>query len=246
MIFRRAVRTPGYLVLGMHRSGTSCLTGLLETAGLATGDVSRRNKHNAKGNLEDASVRAINGAILRRCGGSWSEPPPRLDPRAVPRRRIRAALAPYRKLHGWVIKDPRMLLTLEAWLPYLDDCRFVGTFRDPLAVARSLQARGGISLDRGVALWTHYNDRLERLHRARRFPLLRFGGSRESYLGRFAVLCAGEGLAFDADRSEAFYDDSLVHASADGSRKLPERTRSVLEYLRRHEVTGAGVAQPGC
>ena len=37
-------------VLGMLRSGTSCLTGILEEAGLFLGDVKRKSRFNAKGN----------------------------------------------------------------------------------------------------------------------------------------------------------------------------------------------------
>ena len=53
------VASHGHIVLGMHRSGTSCLTGLLETSGLWLGEDSHRNagKGNLEGSLESHSVR---------------------------------------------------------------------------------------------------------------------------------------------------------------------------------------------
>lgn len=41
------------IVLGMHRSGTSCLTGLLQQAGVALGNVVKEAAHNKKGNRFD-------------------------------------------------------------------------------------------------------------------------------------------------------------------------------------------------
>lgn len=40
------------LILGMHRSGTSCLAGSLQEAGLYLGEVNTAAPHNAKGNRE--------------------------------------------------------------------------------------------------------------------------------------------------------------------------------------------------
>ena len=48
--------TPVVLVLGMHRSGTSCLAGSLQQAGLELGDVFTSNPFNKKGNREHRDV----------------------------------------------------------------------------------------------------------------------------------------------------------------------------------------------
>ena len=242
MRFRRALHTPGYLVLGMHRSGTSCLTGLLETAGLTPGAVSRRNKHNAKGNLEDRSIRAVNSAILKRFGGSWKRPPTHIAWSEIPRRPIYAALDAYRGQEGWVIKEPRMLLTLPAWLPHLRNCRFVGTFRHPLSVACSMHARDAMPLEDGVALWTTYNQRLIELHARLPFPLLRFDQPKADYLAQFAALCASEGLRFSRDLCESFYDGALVHASSGDADALPQQAAETLAYLVEHQVPVSAAA----
>jgi len=45
--------SPPILILGMHRSGTSCLAGCLEEAGLYLGDVNLKAGFNKKGNREN-------------------------------------------------------------------------------------------------------------------------------------------------------------------------------------------------
>ena len=40
-------------IVGMHRSGTSCLAGCLEDLGLTLGKVNRAAPHNLKGNNEN-------------------------------------------------------------------------------------------------------------------------------------------------------------------------------------------------
>jgi hypothetical protein len=57
-------------------------------------------------------------------------------------------------LWGW--KDPRTCLTLPFWAPLLPETRCVICLRNPLDVARSLEKRDGLSLERGVRLWVDY------------------------------------------------------------------------------------------
>ena len=62
-------------VLGMHRSGTSCLTGSLEEAGLHMGDIHTWNPHNLKGNRENQKIVDINDQVLASAGAAWDNPP---------------------------------------------------------------------------------------------------------------------------------------------------------------------------
>ena len=65
-------------VLGMHRSGTSCLTGSLQEAGLYLGDCHTWNPHNLKGNRENQEIVDINDRVLADNGGAWDAPPERV------------------------------------------------------------------------------------------------------------------------------------------------------------------------
>ena len=56
--------------------------------------------------------------------------------------------------HSWVDKDPRLCITYPAYLHTAEI--LVVALREPLAVATSLHARNGFSLNHGV-LWWIYN-----------------------------------------------------------------------------------------
>ena len=60
---------PCVIVLGMHRSGTSLLTGSLEAAGLHLGEVNNAARYNPKGNKENESIR---NRLQRRKPGTCS------------------------------------------------------------------------------------------------------------------------------------------------------------------------------
>ena len=235
----RPLRTPGLFVLGMHRSGTSCLTGLLERAGLATGGTSRPHPYNRRGMFEQPNVRGANRDILRRFGGSWNALPARIPHAEVDPRAIRRALEPFRRESRWVVKDPRMVLTLEAWLPHVRSFELVGTFRHPVAVARSLHARNEIPFDDGLAIWTHYNRRLVALHRRFAFPVIHFGDEADDYLACVRILFERLSLRFDPAVA-SFYEPGLVCQSAADDRALPE-AESLYAYLFTHRLRPDGL-----
>src|SRR5262249_48097435 len=102
-------------VLGMHRSGTSCLVGLLEQAGVFLGDVSRKNPSNAKGNRENARIMALHEDLLKVNDGTWDAPPEAVSwPRDLKARRDEIVQS-YPDSPLWGVKDPRTLPTLQSW-----------------------------------------------------------------------------------------------------------------------------------
>ena len=161
-------------VLGMHRSGTSALTGSLQKQGLYLGRVSTQNVYNPKGNREATEVRLLNEDVLRSSGGAWDRPPGevRWGPQHV--ERARALLAEHAGRPVWGFKDPRTLLTLPGWLELVPDLERVGVFRHPGHVARSLARRNGMATDDALALWRAYNEALLEEQRRAPFPLLCF------------------------------------------------------------------------
>jgi hypothetical protein len=159
---------PWVLVVGMHRSGTSAITGALGHLGLAV-PVEMDRWEVTQGNpdhWESAVLGLHDDALLERLGGAWDRPPepgswwesdPDLtgdqygDP-AVPASVAFPGTGPV------VWKDPRVCLLLPYWLPRLPPpVAAVFIWRAPLAVAHSLEARDGTHLADGVALWERYN-----------------------------------------------------------------------------------------
>jgi hypothetical protein len=162
---------PWLLVVGMHRSGTSALTGALGQLGMAVPAAADRYEYYgpAEGNPEHWESRAMgvrDDALLERLGGTWDGPPDpdcdmssdrdlafdELGDPAVP-----ASVAfPDAGPVAW--KDPRSCLLLPYWLAHLPKpVAAVFIWRSPLSVARSLRARNGMNLADGVALWERYN-----------------------------------------------------------------------------------------
>jgi len=235
---RGPIKTHGLFVLGMHRSGTSCLTGLLETSGVQLCRVPRWNRFNPRGNLEDDRVWTLNERILRRLGGSWRQPPAVVPEGAAAWAELRAALQPYTRLEPWAIKDPRMVLTLHLWLPVVRHYRFVGTFRHPIAVAESLRTRNKMPLEEGIALWLKYNRRLIQWHERFGFPLVSFDLQGDAYLAQYRALCEQIGLAYRAEQAERFYCSGFVKHGVSPTARLRGEVAETYEYLCRYAISG--------
>ena len=63
-------------VMGMHRSGTSMVTGILSRCGMKIGkNLLMGAKDNPKGDFEDRRFININNDILIRNKGRWDSPP---------------------------------------------------------------------------------------------------------------------------------------------------------------------------
>lgn len=174
-IGRRQYESRPVIVLGMHRSGTSFLTGSLQLAGLDLGNHSTWNPHNRKGNRENGDIVAFQDAVLAARGHAWDNPPG--DPviwTQDEQARAAEVIAAYDRTGPWGFKDPRTLLMAEAWTRFYPEARFVGIFRNPVAVCRSLMRRSPIPEAEAYALWEAYNRRLLAVHERRPFPLLCF------------------------------------------------------------------------
>ena len=168
------------VVLGMHRSGTSCLAGLLQEAGVDFGDVPTRSIANARGSREDGDVVRLNDDVLAYSGGSWDEPPETLK-WSMDMMSVRHEIVTRPRWKTWGFKDPRTLLTLPFWEEGLTEPRFIGTVRHPFAVAKSLEKARGIDPKYGLKLWTRYNVALLSAQQRLGFPVVSFDLSAAAY-----------------------------------------------------------------
>lgn len=219
------------LILGMHRSGTSCLAGHLEEAGVWLGEVRRSSAHNAKGNRENPEIMALNEAVLGDNGGGWDMPPEGAvtwsTSRLAERDRI---LATYPSDRIWGFKDPRTLFTLDAWRDRLPDARLVGSIRHPLAVALSLHTRSKMPIEAGLALWARYNARLLQIAQREEVTIVSFDVPAPHYISATVRLIKSLGLTLpSADR--VFFDESLRHQSADDDVQLPRDIAAIYAAL---------------
>lgn len=149
------------VILGMHRSGTSMVAGELAAAGLYVGTPAEllvAQEDNPVGFWERRDVVNLNDRLLAAAGGSWFAPPLGGLP-AEYESAIVDILATLPDAQPWLLKDPRMVLTWPAWRKALGEVVQVYVYRDPCAVAVSLNRRNGFPLTLGLALWEHYNRR---------------------------------------------------------------------------------------
>jgi len=151
-------------VLGMHRSGTSLVTRVLNLLGVYLGPddhLMPPTDINTTGFWENQLISDLNEEILVRLGGSWHEPPelpqgwdaaPELsDLRRRARELVRSEFGEAR-MWGW--KDPRTCLTLPFWRRLVPRTRYVICVRNPLETAASLE--NAYDFTHGVELWLTY------------------------------------------------------------------------------------------
>lgn len=153
------------LVAGMHRSATSLVAKGLHDAGCSMGrDMIDASKSNPQGHYECRRAVTLNDQILKASGGTWRRPPASVLPET-----LKDQVSSYVKDRSdrglWGVKDPRICLTWPVWLPILRefDLHVIRVNRNPVEVARSLNKRDGIPLDRGVELAERYNTGIDEL-----------------------------------------------------------------------------------
>jgi hypothetical protein len=160
------------IVVGMHRSGTSALAGLLHENGIFMGEdvnfIPKPSLENPKGFYENYLFRKINDKIIEKSGyrvKSWKPKIPIMKSGFFLRYKMKALLKRYdRDFEKWGWKDPRTCLTFPLWwtqmdrLKKVDMCRIVYIHRDPFAVARSMVKRNNTDYETALKIWLHYNN----------------------------------------------------------------------------------------
>lgn len=153
------------VVVGMHRSGTSALAGVLGLRGAALPRTPiPANSRNPRGFFESEVIYSLHDELLREAGTRWDDlsplPPGWLDSASgeVWVRRLAAAT---REEFGdsplFVLKDPRLCRLLPVWKRVLSsvdvEARYVLPLRNPLECAASLTGSYGIATPVALLLW---------------------------------------------------------------------------------------------
>ena len=166
-VAQRMPSGPWLLVVGMHRSGTSAVTGALGSLGFAV-PVEEDRWEPSPDNPDHWESRALAlhcDLLLDRLGGTWDRPPESMSDEQLrehlgdePGDPYGPARRAFPKPGPVVWKDPRTCLLLPYWRAQLPSpLAAVFIWRRPLSVARSLHARDRMHLADGVALWERYN-----------------------------------------------------------------------------------------
>ncbi len=153
---KEASLRPPLIIIGMHRSGTSLLTRLLDELGLFTGaDWDAENS-------ESMFFQGVNDEVLHAAGARWYRPSPmratlfeqarcgewagRLAVMCASKNAARyTGVRDQRPLgglpHPWGWKDPRNTLTLPLWLRVFPQAKVLHVVRNGVDVAQSLVER---------------------------------------------------------------------------------------------------------
>jgi len=151
-------------MLGVHRSGTSALSRVLNLMGVELGnDLLPPAADNELGFWEHREISHIHDRILEVLGREWwavaAFPPqwwqwPQFQP--LGRQLLEVMQRDFGQSRLWGLKDPRLCFLLPLWRSlFQDDARFkcVLIVRNPAEVARSLGKRDAMSPARVYSLW---------------------------------------------------------------------------------------------
>ena len=214
------------LILGMHRSGTSCLAGSLQQHGVHLGRVFEENPFNKKGNRENAEIMKLNNDLLAANGGSWENPPSALhwNEEFASSRNAIITMFVESESPFWGFKDPRSLLTWEFWMEGLQDIsiNLVGSYRNPLLVAESLYARNKMPIEKALSLWEIYNKKLIEIYETIRFPILSFDVDLEEYKRAIDWVLQSLKITPNGNITAPFFDESLRHAETGDEATIAE------------------------
>lgn len=156
------------VVLGMHRSGTSALAGVLALTGFtAPRTLLPSSAVNERGFWESEPIKALNDELFAEQRTSWHSleaiPLGGLSKqrlRSVTNRTETILSEEFERGSSPLVKDPRLSRLLPFWRPALERLSartvYAITVRSPLEVARSLAQRNDLEPDLGYLLWARY------------------------------------------------------------------------------------------
>jgi len=167
-------------VLGMHRSGTSALAGLIAHLGVELSDnLVPPQEDNPKGFFEHADIWRLDHELLKALGSDWDDPGPLPDDwqRAGATAEVAAQIAAilerdFSAASLAAVKDPRMCRLMPMWRDLAARqgraLKVAWIVRDPGDVAASLAKRDRVALDQALWVWLRYN--LEAEQKTRDLP----------------------------------------------------------------------------
>jgi len=170
------------IVLGMHRSGTSMLAGILDRLGCKGPKTQlEANEKNSKGFFESKPVFRLNDEIFTAGGTRWNDwQPLGEDWLRSPRfnefrdRAVDVLKAEYGDASMIYLKDPRICRLLPLWQHALEEMGYrvvcIHTHRHPLDVATSLKARKSVEVEPSIGMLSWLRHALEAESLSRSLP----------------------------------------------------------------------------
>ena len=161
------------MILGMHRSGTSTISGVLHMNGVVMGTYQnfwpRPLNQNPKGFYENYDFRKINDHLLSKSGyhvESFLPNIPNIQQIDSLSRKMKLVIEKSNSTYqNWGWKDPRTCLTAIHWADAIDSLglqkklKIIFMARKASSVSRSLNKRNNLPINQGLELWESYTKR---------------------------------------------------------------------------------------
>ncbi len=218
------------LVVGMHRSGTSAVTRVLNLLGAdLPKTLLAAQSDNPTGYWESSELPDLHDAMLASAGLSWDKIFPAPDgwleseeARELEEKILAFLERNFSDSRLFVIKDPRLTLLIPIWLRALGrfgaEPRFVIPHRPPEEVAASLRARNGFAQNQSFLLWLRYMLDAERYTRGRPRCFPAYEDILKDWRAAAAAMGNALGITWPRDDAsaeiDAFLDPSLRHHAA--------------------------------
>ncbi|MBF89938.1 MAG: hypothetical protein CMG75_09880 [Candidatus Marinimicrobia bacterium] len=244
------------IVVGMHRSGTSAVAGILHLHGISMGsEKTFRPKalpQNPKGFYENYDFRRLSDKILNRSGYKVKSfnviIPEKIVADKYNAKMRRLIERQELELNHWGWKDPRICLTLNCWLELLDSMgllyktKIVYTYRRADSVSNSLIRRNSLTYKQAINLWCKYNQIALKVINT--WELETFCFSYESLLKNPIMVCEKlfQFLKEDLNISviDSFIDPSLNRSSIDEEKIDDSSATKITEQLRELSADSLG------
>jgi len=170
------------IILGMHRSGTSLLAGLLSQVDVKMGRslYAPQKGVNEKGFWEHEDIVDTHDELLLHLNSQWDDLLPWDETwgekwwetdivKSFSHRLIDLVERDFKDAPVWALKDPRMCRLLPAWFPIFGTLQIKVTYicmtRNPFEVTGSLQKRDHFSREKTLVLWLIHSLAAERYSR---------------------------------------------------------------------------------
>lgn len=216
-------------VLGMHRSGTSAITGALQKIGVALPqELMPPQADNPKGYFEGVRVMQLNDQFLADLHSNWDDTrfSVSISEHLINKHvdQVKAFIEEefsYTKI--FAIKDPRLCITFPLWeKALLDlgiDVKILLPYRNPFEVAHSLKSRNNFSTEKSLLLWVKYFLQAEKYSRTYPRCFLGFDQFVNNFSKEINKICDFVGIEKESKVIDEIYseflDKELKHHSLD-------------------------------
>tara|TARA_B100001057_G_scaffold457543_1_gene505937 strand:- start:1937 stop:2686 length:750 start_codon:yes stop_codon:yes gene_type:complete len=234
-------------VLGMHRSGTSSLAGILKHSGINFYESNEFNRFNKRGNQEASVIVEANDNILSSAGFTWltAEDSNNFSISDDDINKYSNYLKEADRAHrGKCIgfKDPRFTILCEYVIAQLQgqfNISYVGTYRHPNQVAMSITRRQKVlKYEEGYKSWFNYNSKLLEILKKNKSPLIYFSNMYNIYKLEVSLLInhveseINQKLSINSGLK--FFHTSLQNETSISNEKIPSECLSLLNELHEY------------